>query len=97
MARGRPLLRAPHDAVHQLNSALSEDTVFVRDWTTLEPGQLVIVLEEDAREMRGRVDTVSEDGDVLWLHLEGGMGRRLFTGTGGDRVWRVSDDVLPDL
>lgn len=97
MARGRPLLRAPHDAAHQLKSALSEDTVFVRDWTTLEPGQFAVVLEEYAREMRGRVDTVTEDGGVLWLHLEDGGGRRLFTGTGGDRVWRVRDDVLPAL
>ncbi|WP_104044411.1 hypothetical protein [Arthrobacter sp. ZGTC412] len=97
MARGRPLLRAPHDGAHQLKSVLSDGAVFVRDWTTLEPGQLVVVREEFAREMRGRVDTVTEDGDVLWLHLEGGGGRRLFTGTGGDRVWRVRDDVLPGL
>jgi hypothetical protein len=87
MARGRPLLRAPHDGPHQLKS--------VRDWTTLEPGQLVVVLEEYAREMRGRVDTVTEDGDVLWLHLEGGGGRKLFTRAGGDRVWQARDDVAP--
>lgn len=95
MARGRPLLTA-HSHAHQFATTPSGDVVLVRDWTTLEPGQLVVVHEDSATEMRGRVDEVAEDGKVLWLHLEGGRGRRLITRPGGDRVWRLEDDAMPE-
>lgn len=92
MARRRPLVRSPHAADNQIKSTSPEDKLFTLDWTELEPGQLVVVLEEHTYELHGRVDTLTEDGEVLWLHLEGGGGRRLFTNSGGDRVWQVMDE-----
>lgn len=61
----------------------------------LVPGQKVFVLEAVGRELYGRVDAVTEDGAVLWLHMDAGAGRRLFTRTEDGRVWRLTGDPLP--
>ena len=92
MARGRSLLlTARKAAFHHLNSVPLQGAEYVRDWTRLVSGQKVSVLAEGAREVCGEVDAVTGDGAVLWLHLDAGAGRRLFTRTDG-RVWRVPDD-----
>lgn len=97
MARGRSLLlTARKVAFHHLNSVPPQGAEYVRDWTGLVPGQKVFVLAEGARELCGKVDAVTGDGAVLWVHLDGGAGRRLFTRTDGGRVWRVPDDALLD-
>ena len=47
-------------------------------WTELGPGDLVLLLSGKTSHT-GIVDTVSSDGEYLWLFLSDGTGRRLFT------------------
>lgn len=47
-------------------------------WTELIPGDLVLLLAGKTSHT-GIVDTVSADGELLWLLLSDGTGRRLFT------------------
>jgi hypothetical protein len=68
------------------------DADYIRDWTRLACGESVLIVENDAPELAGRVDVVTEDGLILWLHLEAGAGRRLFTRADGVLVWRVLGD-----
>lgn len=90
MARGRPLLRPRRKTeVHHLNFMPPNDADYIRDWTVLAPGDSVLIVDNDALNLAGRVDVVTEDGSILWLHLKEGAGRRLFTRTDGARVWRV--------
>ena len=97
MARGRSLLlTARQVAFHHLDSVPPQNAGYVRDWTRLVPGQKVFVLAEGAGELCGEVGAVTGDGAVLWLHLDAGAGRRLFTRTSGGRVWRVPDDARLD-
>lgn len=99
MAPRRQLLR-PHrkTEVHHLNSLPAIDADYIRDWTRLAPGESVLVVESDAPELAGRVDVVTEDGLILWLHLEAGAGRRLFTRFDGVLIWRVvGDRYQPEL
>lgn len=93
MARRRPLLR-PHrkTEVHPLNFLPANDADYIRDWTRLTRGESVLVVENDAPELAGRVDDVTEDGLILWLHLEAGAGRRLFTRADGVLIWRLLGD-----
>jgi hypothetical protein len=44
-----------------------------------------------------RESALTEDVKVPWLRIEGGRAPKLFTNTGGDMVWRVRDDALPEL
>jgi hypothetical protein len=64
---------------------------YIRDWTMLAPGEWVFIVDDDAPEFYGRVDAVTEDGQILWLHLKAGAGRRLFTRTEGVLTWRVPE------
>ena len=92
MARGRPLLKSPVQAKaedQQLNFLPPKDAEYVRDWTMLAAGEEVYIVQENAGELSGRVDAVTEDGTILWVHLAGGAGRRLFTRSEGGHVWRV--------
>jgi len=48
------------------------------------------VLLENSRELvAGRVDALSPDSSVLWLHLEHGLGRRLFLQIDGYQTFRI--------
>lgn len=92
MARGRPLLKSPVQAKaedQQLNYLPPKDAEYVRDWAALATGQKVYIVQENGEELSGRVDAVTEDGTVLWVHLAGGAGRRLFTRSERGHVWRV--------
>lgn len=60
---------------------------YVRNWTTLTPGDRVYLVEGEATVVSGWVDTVTEDGSVLWLHMEAGAGRRLFSPAQGQLLW----------
>lgn len=61
----------------------------VRDWATLRTEENVYILPENGHELSGRVDAVTEDGAVLWLHLAAGEGRKLFLRSEGFVVWRI--------
>jgi hypothetical protein len=92
MARGRPLLRAGRKTESHGGTFLPPSNAdYIRDWTMLAPGERVFLVKNNAAELSGRVDTVTEDGSILWLHLEDGAGRRLFTHTDSVLTWRVSE------
>jgi hypothetical protein len=57
----------------------SRNADYIRDWTMLSSAELVLLVENDGPELSGRVDAVTENGLILWLHLNDGAGRRLFT------------------
>ena len=92
MARGRPLMKSPAQAIsedQQLSFLPPHDAEYVRDWTMLAAGEKVYIVQENGWALAGRVDAVTEDGTILWVHLEGGAGRRLFTRSESGCVWRV--------
>jgi hypothetical protein len=92
MARGRPLLRAHRKTASHSGTFLPPNNAdYIRDWAMLTPGEQVFLVNNDEAELSGRVDTVTEDGSVLWLHLADGAGRRLFTRTDYVLTWRVSE------
>ncbi len=97
MARGRPLLpfRARPKAENRLKLLPPDGAEYVRDWTALAPGDKVYIVENDASELCGRVDAVTEDGAILWLYMDAAAGRRLFMRGDGGVVWRVRVDALP--
>ncbi len=63
---------------------------FISDWTQVGPGEEVLITTADAEVFVGSVDRLTEDGEILWLHLSNGGGRRLFVRGEGDQVWRHS-------
>lgn len=90
MARGGPLLRAADRVWHGPERPIPpQGAQYVRDWTTLAPGQKVFVIDEDQREVRGEVDTWTDDGGFLWLHLASGGGRRLLVRSLNTSIWRA--------
>ena len=90
MSRGRPLLRArDKPRVSGLNFRPPNNADYIRDWTMLVPDDGVVIVENDAPALSGRVDAVTDDGQILWVHVEAGAGRRLFTRADGTLVWRV--------
>ena len=81
MARGRPLLKSPVQAKaedQQLNHLPPKDAEYVRDWAALATGQKVYTVQENGEELSGRVDAVTEDGTVLWVHLAGGRAEIIY-------------------
>jgi hypothetical protein len=98
MAKGRPLLRAHHKTDGPRTTSLPPNNPdYIQDWTTLAPGEWVFIVDNDAPELSGRVDTVTDDGQILWLHLEAGAGRRLFTRTEGVLSWRVPENRVSSV
>jgi hypothetical protein len=95
MVRGRPLLKSLVQLKMEdhVASLAPRDAGYIRDWASLTEGEQVCVAQENGSEFYGRVDAVTEDGSVLWVHLAGGAGRRLFARSEGDFLWRVSRDV----
>lgn len=69
-------------------------------WNELCPGDLVLVLSGKTSHT-GTVDTVSTDGEYLWLLLNDGTGRRLFTKTEVHKTYTDPIDLAkrsgPDL
>lgn len=89
MARGRPLLHAGRKPESHGGRFLPPSNAeYIRDWTILAPGEQVLLVDDNATELSGRVDTVTEDGSILWLHLDG-VGRRLFIHTDSVPIWRI--------
>ena len=91
MSKRQSLTRQPPPIPHSFGSvlALPLGAAYVRDWTRLRQGDLILIAEIGMLGFAGEVDIVTEDGRILWLYLEGGAGRRLFTHTDGVRLWRV--------
>lgn len=90
MARGRPLLRSPRNVEgYPLDYFPPKDAEYVRDWTSLQAGERVFFVERDAHELHGQVDAVTDDGTIMWLHVDAGGGRRLVSRFDGGLVWRV--------
>lgn len=63
------------------------------DWKHLV-GKNVSIRLREATVDSGRVDAVTNDGEVLWLEACGAAGRRLFVRTDGYEIW--SEPELPD-
>ena len=92
MPLGRPLLRAHAKTRSHRGTIVPPDNAdYIRDWAMLAPGEWVLLVGKDSAELSGRVDTVTEDGLILWLHLKNGAGRRLFTRTDAMLTWRLSE------
>lgn len=90
MARGRPLLHAHRKTESRHRTYLPPNIAdYIRDWAMLEPGEHVFLVEDNRPELSGRIDAVTEDGLNLWLQLDEGAGRRLFTRMDAVFVWRV--------
>ncbi len=89
MARGRPLGGPRRKLGEGSRFRPPSDAFYIGDWTSLAPGEKVVITDTTA-ELRGQVDAVAENGLILWLHLEDGAGRRLFTRTDGVQVWRLA-------
>ena len=66
-----------------------QDAVYVWDWATLALGDDLCILPEDGPQLAGRVDPVTEECTILWLHLAAGEGRKLFLRSEGLVVWNV--------
>ena len=88
MARGRALPKATSEPAG-LSKCLPPDAEYIQHWTMLIPGDMVLVHREGQLESSGQVDARTEDGFILWLHLAGGAGRRLFSQNHGSMVWRI--------
>lgn len=89
MARGRPLGGARRKPEEKSRYMPPSDADYIGNWTSLARGEKVVIADNTA-ELRGQVDAVTEDGLILWLHLEDGAGRRLLTRTDGVQVWRLA-------
>lgn len=66
----------------------SSDFDYVADWRTLECGDGVVVSNESAFPVRGIVDAITSDGEIVWIHGDNGSGRQLFTRLEGHKLWR---------
>lgn len=95
MARGRPLLRHEQPkAEHPSPTPMPpNDAEYVRDWAQLAVGEKVHIRQEKKTELTGHVDAVTDDGEILWVQLLAGAGRKLFIRSEGSQVWRVMVDV----
>lgn len=94
MARGRPLLRRGQPRVEhkQPTPMPAGDAEHVRNWALLAVDEKVRIRPEDGTELIGHVDAVTDDGEILWVQLVAGAGRKLFVFSDGGRVWRASGD-----
>lgn len=56
------------------------------DWREVSPGHEVSLYKKGQGHFRGRVDDFTSDGAIVWVHLEGGWGRRMFVRADGYRL-----------
>lgn len=69
-------------------SAVSRE--LISDWSSLLPGDRVLVMEMNRQESTGLVDVMTADAAIIWLALDAGCGRRLFTVQEGCQIWRIT-------
>jgi hypothetical protein len=60
----------------------------VRDWNLL-PGKSVEIRHRGVAICSGQVDSVTEDGAILWLQQKGIQGRQLFEKAESYEVWAL--------
>jgi hypothetical protein len=58
-------------------------------WSDLCPGDSICVRRNDTTVTQGKVDLVSGDGSVLWIHTGAGAGRMLFLKEDGFSVHKL--------
>jgi hypothetical protein len=95
VARKRPPLRPNGGSLVQTGQPTflpPPDGDYVRDWTTLAVGDDVHILTENTVHLSGRVDTITHEGEILWLHLSAGEGRKLFLRSENVAIWRIRSD-----
>lgn len=64
----------------------AETPMRVQDWSRLQDMQVQIT--EDGHAVReGQVDMVAADGSVLWLAMDGVLGRQLILKSDGVEAW----------
>lgn len=47
-------------------------------WNTLSKGEEVEILANHSSKLHGLIDDFTDDRSVVWVHLSGGRGRRMF-------------------
>lgn len=57
--------------------------VALPDWQEVSPGHDVSLYKKGQGHFHGRVDDVTADGAIIWVHLAGGWGRRMFARADG--------------
>jgi hypothetical protein len=50
----------------------------VANWSDLSPGDTVVLVGSSNERVSGTVDAVTTEGDVMWILLANGAGRKLF-------------------
>lgn len=58
------------------------------EWGEVSPGHQVSLYKKGQGHFHGRVDDVTSDGSIVWVHLAGGRGRRMFARADGYRLTR---------
>ena len=58
-------------------------------------GEKIHIRQVKGTELIGHVDAVTDDGEILWVQLLAGAGRRLILRSEGGVVWRLTVDVEP--
>lgn len=55
-------------------------------WREVSPGHDVSLYKKGHGHFHGRVDDVTSDGAIVWVHLAAGQGRRMFAQAEGYRL-----------
>jgi hypothetical protein len=50
----------------------------VANWSDLRPGDTVVLVGSSNERVSGTVDAVTTEGDMMWILLDNGAGRKLF-------------------
>lgn len=71
------------DALNSVLESNHGDLLLSEDWIYLNTGDKVVVHRQREARCSGRIDEVSDDATILWIHLDHGRGRILiFEGDG---------------
>ena len=76
--------------------ALSSVTVPLDEWQQIAPGDHVLIENTGTLPETGRIDSKTSDGNVIWVHLDHGRGRRMFLRQDGHRVKLLAAFVSRD-
>lgn len=64
------------------------ESLDIRDWTLLEPGDHVQLRRHGVVEAQGQIDEIAPDGTLMWIQQDNALGRRLFHAGDTLRVYR---------
>lgn len=71
------------------------DPQWMRSWAAARPGQFVRLRQSQGQYISGVLDTHSDDGSVVWVHMSDGAGRWLIHCDDGYRL--MESDAQPHL